>query len=427
MLVGGFIGHNPPLLALGLEVVRTVDALNITMKAAVKNKSFAGAIINYSLICKRVDVTLTLNSKAELQIDLDALAANWRTLADLASPSVCSAVVKANAYGLGDFQVVKRLYQEGCRHFFVANVDEAIRLSASFFEEISLYILGGLGELEISECRQRKYIPVLSTKDSVLAWVNANRADNVNLPSVVQVETGMNRLGLSKIETQWLFSEVSAATLNPQMLFSHLACADDVEHPLNSQQLLCFKEFLVSAKQWSPKLSACLANSAGILLGSDYHFDFVRPGIAIYGGNPQIKLANKFKPVVHLRLPVAQIKCLEEDGFVGYGATAKVKSGATLAVVHGGYADGLLRAQSNISEGEMFGRRVPMVGRVSMDLTVFDISSVVNRLAETNEPLFIDVLNSAITIDEVAANAQTIPYEILTSLGGRYSRRYLSV
>jgi len=371
-------------------------------------------------------VVFPLSNKGELVIDLEALAANWRALSELAAPAVCSAVVKANAYGLGCLPVVQRLYQEGCRHFFVANIDEAIQLSSTFKKKIALYILGGIGRTELRECRQNSYIPVLSNKESVQAWLKANREETTNLPCVVQVETGMNRLGLSRLEVQWLFSEVSAPMLNPQMLFSHLACADDAEHPLNKKQLGCFQELLMEAKSWSPGLSGCLANSAGILLGAGYHYDFVRPGIALYGGNPRIKDENIFQAVVQLNLPVAQIKKIEEDGFVGYGATAKVKAGATLAVVHGGYADGLLRAQSNIGEGEILGQRVPLVGRVSMDLMMFDISSVVDRLPKTNEDLYIEVLNKAITIDQVADNSQTIPYEILTNLGHRYSRRYLS-
>lgn len=365
------------------------------------------------------------SSNTELQIDLDALAANWRMLQARAAGAECAAVVKANAYGLGDKPVVSMLRDAGCRSFYVATLDEAIAIE-SLLSGQRIFIFNGLPSAELGECRSRGFIPVLSSLSQVDDWQAVNRLEQRRLPCVIQVDTGMHRLGLEAPDWQRLVQEYRSEDLQPCMVMSHLACAEDPQHPLNARQLGRFQQIVQSAQRWAPGIKASFANSSGVLLGSDYHFDQVRPGIALYGGNPESRSDNRFRPVVHLRLPILQLRRVAEDGSVGYGATVSVSAGSLLATVQGGYADGLLVAQSPVGEGEIAGHRVPMRGRISMDLTIFDVSAVPPSVWESGDPLFIEVLNHSLTVDSMARAANTISYEVLTRLGHRFRREYTS-
>lgn len=361
----------------------------------------------------------------ELLIDLDALVGNWLSLRDIAQGAECAAVVKANAYGLGDGPVVSALQNAGCRSFFVATAAEAFAIAQRVSGDCRIYIFNGLRSREMDDCRAQGFIPVLSTLDQVEAWLAANRREQRVLPCGVQVDTGMNRLGLEMREWEQLRERYAATELGASLVMSHLACGEEVQHPLNLMQLQRFRQILATARDWAPGIQGSFANSSGVMLGGDYHFDQVRPGIALYGGNPQAQRPNRFSPVVHLRLPVLQLRQVGEEGSVGYGALARVKPGATLATVQGGYADGLLISQTGQGEGEVAGIRVPMVGRISMDLTVFDVSAVPESVWQ-REGRCIEVLNHNLTIDAMAAAAKTISYEVLTRLGQRFQRRYHS-
>jgi alanine racemase len=360
----------------------------------------------------------------ELQIDLNALVDNWRSLQAQVSAADCAAVVKANAYGLGDQPVVGALQKAGCRTFYVTTFEEALSAEPHLSDGSRVFVFSGVQPATVDECRMRGFIPVLSTLAQVDTWIAANRREQRRLPCVIQVDTGMNRLGLEAPEWQHLLEEYRAEETGVSMVMSHLACAEDSCHPLNASQLERFQQLLQAARAWAPGVKASLANSGGILLGTHYHFDQVRPGIALYGGNPENRAQNRFRPVVRLRLPVIQLRRVEEAGFVGYGAMP-VRAGALLATVQGGYADGLLVAQSGAGEGEIGGMRVPMLGRISMDLTIFDVSAVPPSVWEGDKPQFIEVLNNNLTIDSMAHAANTISYEILTRLGSRFQRRYL--
>lgn len=371
---------------------------------------------------------------AELIVDLNAVVANWRLLAELAAPAECAAVVKANAYGLGDVAVASALYKAGCRSFYVATLKEALTVTTQL-PGAALYILNGLGAQEFAACREHTFIPVLSTLQQIKSWRECNRAEQRFLPCVIQVDTGMNRLGLNPSEWRQVVSAEVAAEIAPIIVMSHLACAEDKEHPLNSIQRLRFEQVVVEARAWVPSIKASFANSGGVCLGADFHFDQVRTGIAMYGGNLEVnnsqpidsntKSSNRFRAVVSLRLPIVQLRRVELDGSAGYGATAPVAKGSLLATVHSGYADGLLISQSQRGCGEIAGQRVPMLGRISMDLSIFDVSAVPNTFWQQDSPAFIEVLNSNLSIDAMAEAASTISYEILTRLGARFERRYL--
>ncbi|MGQ9427499.1 alanine racemase [Gilvimarinus sp. F26214L] len=361
----------------------------------------------------------------ELQIDLQAIIDNWRSVTAHAPHSECAAVVKADAYGLGSGPVVSALADSGCRGFFVATLEEALAIAPLLREGSRVYIFHGVAGVDLDECRRHGFIPVLSTLPQVQAWASANRREGRIHACALQVDTGMNRLGLGLNEWRQVAESVSARELGGTMVMSHLACAEDRLHPLNQQQRARFQAVVVEARQWAPGIKASLANSAGVLLGPDYHFDQVRPGIALYGGNPAGENGGPFRPVVRLRLPVLQLRRVGEDGSVGYGATAPVRAGALLATVQGGYADGLMIAQSRAGEGEVSGVRVPVVGRISMDLTVFDVSGVPASAWNSTDP-YIEVLNENLGIEQMARAANTISYEVLTRLGRRFDRKYLA-
>lgn len=364
-------------------------------------------------------------SASELCIDLDALVVNWRHLQRVAAPAECAAVVKANAYGLGDVQVTCALAAAGCRVFYVTTIKEAERIAGVAPDDARIFIFNGVAAEDLASCRKQAFIPVLSTPSQVEQWHTANRREGRVLPCSIQVDTGMNRLGLEISEWRQLRETIAAPDLGAAWIMSHLACAEEAASPMNGAQLARFKSVLAEALQWAPGIRASFANSGGVLLGPEYHFQQVRPGIALYGGYPESGDQRRFKPVVHLRLPILQLRRVSAEGTVGYGALAKVPAGALLATVQGGYADGLMVSQWASASGEVAGHRVPMIGRISMDLTIFDVSALPPALWRgTEPPAFIEVLNSSLTVDHMAQSAGTISYEILTRLGSRWRREY---
>ncbi|MBY6191734.1 alanine racemase [Microbulbifer agarilyticus] len=381
-----------------------------------------------------------------LRIDLGAVASNYRTLRSrLADSSRCGAVVKADAYGLGIEQVAPALYRAGCREFFVATLAEGRQLravlesvSAGEFESaanpgaareaVHIYLLTGLRPGCEAECAAEGLIPVLVSVGQMRRWCQATAdTHGIAAPCALKVDTGMTRLGMTVVEFhQLLQDEQLLAGANVQLFLSHLACADEAAHPQNRQQLDLFKDLLAKLRSLHPRVRASFANSSGIYLGEEYHFDLVRPGSALYGINPTPAATNPMSAVVNLRLPVLQQREIFADSAVGYGATEMVAAGSWLAVVRGGYADGILRAQSGRGRGcAVIGDRrveVPMIGRVSMDTSVFDISVLTAEQRARLE--IIEVLNESLTVDQMGVAADTIGYEILTSLGRRYCRIY---
>ncbi|MCO1334312.1 alanine racemase [Microbulbifer sp. OS29] len=360
-----------------------------------------------------------------LSINLKSIADNYLDLADrLAVGARCGAVVKADAYGLGMVQVVPALYAQGCRDFFVATQSEGERLRSDFGDEVNIVILTGVRPGAELECARAGLIPTLFTIEQFRNWVKVCERTQLEAPCALKVDSGMTRLGLGPEEFELILKDrplLEAA--NIRMLLSHLACADEPQHPQNQIQLSNFKAAGEKLRGLCPGILLSLANSSGIFLGEEYHFDIARPGSALYGVNPVFGVKNPMRPTVTLQLPIVQKRLVSQPQSVGYGATQEIPGGSWLAVARGGYADGIMRAQGGRGRGWAHGRPLPMVGRVSMDSTTFDISGLGKEERESLQS--IEILNDDLTVDEVAGYAGTIGYEVLTSLGHRYHRRYV--
>lgn len=355
---------------------------------------------------------------AYLTIDLDALAANWRTLADRVAPAQCAAVMKADAYGIGARKAGPVLAAAGCRTFFVAHAGEAIALRRVLPTEAEIFVLNGIPRGTETELYDRRLFPVLNSLEDIAAW-SAAAGTGRAWPGAIQVNTGMVRLGLDE-------EHVIALAGRPDLLqgvdvrfwMSHLACAEDRDDPMNRMQLECFTRY----RALLPAASASLANSSGTFLGPDFHFDLVRPGIALYGGNPTPGRPNPMREVVRLAGRILQIHRVDSPMAVGYGAAHKIEGPGRIAVVPVGYADGYLRALGGRARGYIDGTEVPVVGRVSMDLITLDVSALPPERCSPGT--LVELIGGQAEIDDVAARAGTISYEILTSLGDRYHRVY---
>ncbi len=349
---------------------------------------------------------------ATLRIDLDALARNYALLRKRAEPAECAAVVKADAYGLGLGPVVRRLLREGCRRFFVATAAEARELRAlSRDAEIGVFEGALAGTADVLAALNAR--PVLSTLEQVERWRGRGRA-------LLHIDTGMNRLGLSSGDvTALAIRKDVLADLELDFVLTHLACADEPNHPFNAEQLARFNRL----RQSLPDVRTSIGNSAGTLLDAAHRGDLARPGIALYGGNPFSDRPNPMESVVTLTAPILQLRDIGEPAPVGYGATYVAQSSARIAVVGIGYADGYPRSLGNCGTAAVHGRRVPVVGRVSMDLMTLDIGTLPRTAVRVGDP--VELIGATVGLDEVAATAGTISYEILTGLGSRLVRDYV--
>ena len=360
--------------------------------------------------------TYTISSApGVLTVDLDALARNFHTLCAIAAPGECGAVVKANAYGLGVECVTRRLFAEGCRRFFVASVSEGIELRA-ILSEIEIYVLEGVQSRQEEAFLVAGLIPVLNSLEQIRRW----RASAPGTSVVVHIDTGMSRLGLSALEVEQVGTEKLLDELNLEYVITHLACADEPSHSLTTEQLERFN----TLRKKLPDAKTSIGSSPGILLDAACRGDLVRPGIALYGGNPFISEENPMEPVVTLEGVILQVREITERVTVGYGATHVVEPPARLATVGVGYADGYPRTLGNCGVVWLAGIEIPVVGRVSMDLITLDVSEIPIEKARPGE--LIELVGSNILLDDVAKAAGTISYEILTGLSSRWERRYRS-
>ena len=357
---------------------------------------------------------------AILTIDLAALAANYRRLADTASGALCAGVVKADAYGLGAAGVAPVLADAGCRHFFVAHLEEGMELRRHVPADATIAVLNGSPEGVEGDFLAHDLLPVLNSLEQIEGWQKAARASGRRLPAILQVDTGMARFGLASEELDALLADPDGlAGLDLRLVMSHLACADDPAHPANAAQRAAFE----AARARFPGVRASLAASSGIFLGPDYHFDLVRPGAALYGIAPQAGAPNPMRPVVRLQGRVVQVRHVPAATPVGYGHTARVSGPARLATVAVGYADGLLRSASNQGAAWLGDERLPLVGRVSMDSIVLDASALPEGAIAAGT--LVDLIGPHQDVDAAAGAAGTIGYELLTGLGSRFCRRYL--
>ncbi|MHC8509827.1 MAG: alanine racemase [Rhodospirillales bacterium] len=370
------------------------------------------------------------DAAALLTVDLAAVAENWRRLKARLGGGACAGVVKADAYGLGAAHVGPALYAAGCRTFFVALAAEGAALR-EVLPDAEIHVLGGLLTGPVDDFFTHNLVPVLNSLNDVSLWRAACDKYSARRPADLHIDTGMSRLGLDAGETTRLKDDPSLlAGIEIDVLMSHLACADDPAHPLNKAQRGRFAE----AAARIPARRASLANSSGIFLGADYHFDLARPGAALYGVNPTPGPtpgpghmpggANPMLQAVRLRAKILQVRRVAPPDTVGYGAAYTAQEPMTIAVAGAGYADGYFRSISNTGHGVLNGRRTPVVGRISMDLTAFDVSGAAE--ADARPGAWIDLINSDHDVDALAREAGTIGYEILTALGARYERAYVS-
>ena len=353
-----------------------------------------------------------------LEIDLAGIVANWRALAARVEPAGCAAVVKADGYGLGASQVSTVLAAAGCPLFFVATLDEGVALRGALPASCEIAVLNGPLPGSAEEFVLHQLVPVLNEPGQIANWAETARRHG-GLPAMLHVDTGMARLGLTTREFEKLAAGLSQQTaIRWRALISHLACADQPAHPLNDLQRARF----ASVRRHFAGLPVSLAASSGIFLGRRYHLDFVRPGAALYGINPLPGIPNPMRQVVRLRGRILQIREVDRGESVGYGAAHIMDHPGRLATVAVGYADGWLRSLSNRGSGCLGGRRLPLLGRISMDLVVFDVSAVDPSLARPGG--FIELLDDDYGVDAAAVDAGTIGYEILTGLSRRCHRVY---
>jgi alanine racemase len=341
---------------------------------------------------------------ATLSIDLDAIAANWQRLARL-SQARTGAVVKADAYGLGAGRVARRLARDGCTTFFVAVAEEGAALREALGPDPELFIFSGHMRGDTDMIADLGLTPILNSMDQITRHFEALPGH----PFGIQLDTGMNRLGLEWAE--WGAVADIVLSQGPRLVMSHLACADDPGHPMNAYQYDAFRRMTDGLS-----IPRSLAATGGILLGPEYHFDLTRPGIGLYGAAPHVT----GQPVLRLDLPVVQIRDLEPGEVVGYGNSWQAARPTRIATLSAGYADGLPRVLSNGATFWHGDLPCPLVGRVSMDLITVDVTDL------ADDPEYLTLLGPRQGVDDLATSAGTIGYEILTALGPRYARRYLS-
>lgn len=340
---------------------------------------------------------------AKLTVDLEALAANWAALDALSAPEVeTAAVVKGDGYGCGAVQVGQALRRDGVRTFFVAVPSEGVILREAVGPDPIIYILGGYGQDELFDYQVHDLRPVLNSSAQARAWF-----EDDNGPCAVQIDSGMNRLGMEADE----FASLGSLPESVGLIMSHMGNADDPGHPMNAQQLAEFSRMLAGQS-----IPLSLSATAGLLLGPEYHFNLTRMGIGLYGGWP----FEQARRVVTVEAPVIQIRDLAKGENVGYGSTWIASRPSRIATISAGYADGLIRALGAGASCYLNGEPVPTAGRVSMDLITLDVTDVACTPGDR-----VEILGPNQSIDDLARAAGTIGHEILTSLGRRYGRDYV--
>ncbi|MDB5613899.1 MAG: alr [Devosia sp.] len=368
-------------------------------------------------------MALTSGLGGQLSIDLGALARNWRALDKVSAGALTGAVVKADAYGTGITMASKALHAAGARFFFTATVDEGMAVRAAV-PDAHIFILNGLYPGAANLYVRQNLMPVLSSMAMLEEWLAKCLERNEAYPSALHFDTGMNRLGFRLNEASVVRDRLQALGYAPQMIMSHLACADQPNHEKNRTQLALFGSVMTQF----PGVPASLANSAGLMTGRDYHFQMVRPGIALYGGRAVTGRKNPMAPVVTLHVPILQVKEARTGESVGYGASHSLSRDSRLAVISHGYADGYLRSlsASNTRPGGKVvirGKVCPVIGKVSMDQITVDITELGTDIPSPGEGA--EVLGNMLDADDQGDAGGTVGYEILTSLKGRYSRNYI--
>ena len=360
-----------------------------------------------------------------LAIDLAALADNWRILARRAAPGACAAVIKADGYGLGIEIVAPALYAAGCRTFFVAHLDEGRRARAALPQaDARLYVLNGLqpGADPQADYAALRLAPAIGAAEEFARWAAFAATQAAPPPCALHLDTGMNRLGFDALEDLRGAMARHGGTCGADLLMSHFVSSEVSGDPLNAVQIARFEE----ARAAFRPLAASLANSSGLFLPARPVYDLARPGYALYGGNPTPGAANPMRNLVTLDIAIQQTRWIEAGERCGYNSQWTARRRTRLATLLAGYADGLPRGASALdgragAEAVIAGRRCPLVGRMSMDLTIADVTDLPEDEARPGD--FARFLGEEIGVDEFASRSGTIGYVVLTSLGARYARR----
>ena len=353
---------------------------------------------------------------AELTIDLAALRANWRRLADKVAPAECAAVIKADGYGVGLEPAMRALLAAGCRTFFVARASEGVRARA-VSSQATVYVLDGLVPGARAILSAHGLRPALGSLEEIAEWAKAG-------PAALHFDTGMNRLGLALEEADAALVALGAA---PALVMSHFTSSEFPSSPDNGQQIARFAQLAAHLQASIPDIALSLCNSSGIFLERRPLNQLVRPGYALYGGNPTPDFPNPMAPVVTLSARMLKVRQVKAGDCVGYNRAWTAPRDSRIAIVGLGYADGVPRAAmgTNARPGPdvvVGGARCPIVGRVSMDLIAVDATAAPAGAVKRGAP--VEFLGATIGVDEFATRAGTIGYEILTSLGRRYRRVY---
>jgi alanine racemase len=357
-----------------------------------------------------------------LTVDLAAIEANWRALGHRTMPAECAAVIKADGYGCGIEQVAATLAQAGCKTFFVADLAEAKRVR-KVAPEPAIYVLNALLPWTAASYADIHARPVIGSMVELAEWDAFCATKGWRGGAALHVDTGMNRLGISVSAAAALAPRIRSENHGITLLMSHLACAEQPEHPLNGRQIAAFRE----VRMFFRGIPSSLANSSGIFLGATAHCDVVRPGVALYGVNPTPGQKNPMQPVIELQAHIVQVRTVPRGETVGYDAAWTAKRPTRIAVAAVGYADGYLRAASASdktpgADAVVAGKRCPLAGRVSMDLLAIDVTDLPDNSVRRGDLAML--IGGEITVDALAAGAGTIGYEVLTGLGRRYHRVY---
>ncbi len=358
--------------------------------------------------------------RARLTVDLDALAANYALFRAQAAGAEVGPVVKADGYGLGAAEVSRRLWAEGARSFFVARLEEGEALRAALGPErpAAIHVFDGATGGSGPRLAASTLIPILNSPGQVEVYSTFSRAHGSALPCGLHIDTGMNRLGLRPEELEALAAAPDRLTgLDIGLVMSHLACADHEEHPLNARQAGRFRK----ARALFPNARASLSNSAGVFLGADFHHELVRPGVGLYGGGPFNRPDKRIAAVARLEAPILDVRAVAAGETVGYGADFEADRPYRAAIVAAGYADGVPRAAWPEGKVWFAGALRPVLGRVSMDLLVIDVTG-----CDAAAPgAMVELLGPNLPLDDVAKAGGTIAHAILTGLGRRAERVYL--
>jgi alanine racemase len=354
-----------------------------------------------------------------LEINLSTIKDNYRYLSKIVSSNIAP-VLKANAYGLGVENISRALIQEGCKDFFVSSLDEALELRYLYKENINIYVLSGLIPMEMEQARIYKIIPVINHLDQLENYNNFSKTVGEKLPAILHFDTGMNRLGMEKGEILKIIDNKDLiSSIEILYIMSHLSVAEDSNNLRNREQR---EKFIQYAKHFKD-IPLSLANSSGIFLGKEYHFDMVRPGASIYGINPFRNKPNPMQNPVSLKSYILQLRNIKKGEYVGYGNNFKASRDKKVAVISIGYADGYKRVDTSKSYVIIEGEKAKIIGNISMDYTTIDVTDISSHKLYLGAS--VEIIGENIHQDILGVMQNTIGYEVLTSLGNRYKRLYV--